>query len=188
MEQVVWLPVVGYEGRYLVSNDGRVRSLDIQVSCSGGKTRLYRGRIKPLFQNNRGYVMVSLCRDNKTTHELVHRLVASAFIDNPHNKPQVNHIDGDNTNNHADNLEWVTDNENKKHSSVLVGGTQRPKRPVVVTNIITKDILFYDGLREAERALNLDHGSVMKMMQGRQRSHRGYHIAYKDGGDAQCRH
>ena len=180
----MWRPVKGYEGRYEVSNDGRVRSVDTYVNCRGGKTRLSKGRIKPLYRNNRGYVIVNLCRDNKTAYSLVHRLVADAFISNPYGKPQVNHIDGDRSNNHTDNLEWVTDNENKTHSSLAVGGTQRPKKAVVVTKKSTGKSFYFNGLREAERALNLDHGTVMKVLRGRQHSHRGYIVAYAEGGDA----
>ena len=184
MEQVTWRPVVGYEGRYEVSNDGQVRSLDIYVNCKGGNKRLYKGRIKPLYTNNRGYLVVGLCKANETSHALVHRLVAEAFVPNKDNKPQVNHIDGCISNNNASNLEWVTDNENKAHSSIEAGGTQRPKKAVIATKMTTGEFLRFDGLREAERVLCLDHGSVMKVLRGRQRSHRGYSVAYANGGDA----
>lgn len=184
MEQIIWKSVVGFEDRYEISNDGRVRSLDIYVKCRGGKTRLCKGRNKPLYRNNRGYVIVNLCRDNKTAYSLVHRLVAEAFIPNPYNKPQVNHIDGDNTNNCVDNLEWVTDNENKAHSAISVGGTQRPKRPVVVTNIATGERFRFGGLREAERSLSLEHASCLAILKGRNKKHRGFTIAYTEGGDA----
>lgn len=184
MEQVIWKKVKGYEDRYLVSNEGVVKSLDIHVNCKNGKKRLSKGRVKPCRPNNRGYCTVALCRDNTTNHYLVHRLVAEAFIPNPENKPQVNHIDGDITNNRVENLEWTTDNENKVHSSVLFGGTQRPKKAVIATNIVTGEVLSFLGLREAERALLLDHGSVMKMLRGRAKQHRGYRIAYAEGGDA----
>ena len=179
----MWKPIKGYEDRYLVSNEGDVKSLDVYVNCKIGQ-RLYKGRIKPQFKNNRGYVMVALCRDNKTFHALVHRLVAEAFVPNTLNKPQVNHIDGNVTNNRADNLEWVTDNENKAHSSVDVGGTQRPKKPVVATKTSTGETFYFGGLREAERTLCLDHGTVMKVLRGRQTTHRGYKVAYAEGGDA----
>lgn len=183
MEQVIWKPVKGYEGRYVVSNYGCVKSLDIYVNCKNGK-RLYKGRVKPQYRNNRGYVMVSLCKDNKADYHLVHRLVAEAFVDNVDNKPQVNHIDGNILNNCASNLEWVTDNENKIHSSITAGGTQRPKKRCIVTDIDSGTTHNFDSLRDAERALNLDHGSVMKVLSGRYHTHRGFHIAYVDGGDA----
>ena len=179
MEQVIWKPVVGFEDRYVVSNEGEVKSLDIYVNYRYGK-RLYKGRVKPTRKNNRGYVTVSLCKDNKSYTCLVHRLVAEAFVENAENKPQVNHIDGNVENNCADNLEWTTDNENKAHSGVEVGGTQRPKRGVVVTNETTGEIFCFEGLREAERALCLDHGTVMKVLRGEQRVHRGYTISYAE--------
>lgn len=188
MEQVIWRPVVGYEGLYVVSNDGQVRSLDTYLDCGSGAKRLRKGRIKPQRANNRGYAMVKLCKDGRSINTLVHRLVAEVFVPNNDNKPQVNHIDGDKTNNCADNLEWVTDNENKAHSSIAVGGTQRPKKAVVVTKKTTGEAFHFNGVREAERALYLDHGTVMKVLSGRQKSHRGYYITYAKGGDARCRH
>lgn len=182
MESVAWNPVKGYEGRYIVSSDGDVKSLDIYVNCKNGK-RLSKGKTKPTRKNNSGYITVSLCKDNNTHTHLVHRLVAEAFIPNFENKPQVNHIDGDRNNNHVNNLEWVTDNENKSHSSINKGGTQRPKKAVVVTKKTTGEKFYYSGLREAERALFLDHGSVMKVIKGKANTHRGYMIAYAKGGE-----
>lgn len=183
MEQIVWKPIAEYEGRYEVSNMGQIRSLDVYVMCGFG-TRLSKGRMKPLHPNNRGYLTVNLSKDGVGKRYLVHRLVAEAFVPNTHNKPQVNHIDGDVGNNRADNLEWVTDNENKAHSSLAVGGTQRPKKAVVVTKKTTREVFHFNGLREAERALNLDHGTALKVLKGKQSTHRGYHIAYANGGDA----
>lgn len=177
MEQVIWLPVKGYEGRYEVSNIGQVKSSDMHVNCAHGK-RIYKGRVKATRPNNRGYITVALCRGGKTINYLVHRLVAEAFITNDSGKPQVNHIDGDKNNNRADNLEWVTDNENKLHSSVDKGGTQRPRRCVELTHCSSGESLVFDSIKGAERALRLDHGSVMKVLGGKQKTHRGYSIAY----------
>lgn len=184
MEQVIWRPVKGYEGLYEVSNDGQVRSLDAYIDCGFGGKRLHKGKIKPQRANNRGYIIVALWHNGKQFNTTVHRLVAEAFIPNMDNKPQVNHIDGDKSNNRADNLEWVTDNENKSHSSIVVGGTQRPKKAVVVTKKTTGEAFHFNGVREAERVLYLDHGTVMKVLSGRQKSHRGYYITYVEGGDA----
>ena len=63
-----------------------------------------------------GYHLVTLCNNGKKTSAKVHRLVASAYIDNPLNKPDVNHKDGKKTHNHADNLEWATKKENMQHA------------------------------------------------------------------------
>ena len=178
MEQVIWKPVAGYEGRYEVSNCGAVRSLDVAVRCRGNGIRVKKGKTLPYRANNRGYLIVNFTKDNVTKQFLVHRVVAEAFVENPNCKPQVNHIDGDVTNNSSRNLEWVTDNENKKHSSIVTGGTQRPKRAVKVVRIEDGNTMAFDGLREAERALSLDHKSSLNVVQGKQNTHRGYSLSY----------
>ena len=101
----IWRDVVGYEGLYQVSNLGRVKSF-------------YRGKVHLLkYQlDSQGYVIVTLCKDGKGRGCKVHILVAQAFISNPENKPFVNHIDGNKSNPHVSNLEWVTPSENMKHA------------------------------------------------------------------------
>ena len=151
------------------------------LTCRNGAKRLQKGRIKPLQKNNRGYVTVALCKNRKTRMFLVHRIVAEAFINNDECKPQVNHIDGDISNNRATNLEWTTDNENKLHSSIDNGGTQRPKKPVIAKNINTQITTFFDGLREAERALGLEHKSALNVVKGKQKKTKGYVLCYVGG-------
>lgn len=182
MEQIIWNAVVGYEGLYEVSNMGDVRSLEIYVNCKGGAKRLSKGRMMPIRKNNRGYCTVSLHHNNKTNRFLLHRIVAEAFIPNPNNLPQVNHLDEDIENNSVTNLEWVSDDDNKRHSSIENGGTQRPKRPVVVTNIETNEVCCFGGLREAERALGLEHKSALSVVKGKQKQTKGYVIRYVKGG------
>lgn len=91
---------------------------DYEIGTCGTIRSLKWGKIKVLTPspNNKGYLIVQLRIDGEHKCYLVHRLVALAFIPNPDNKPCVNHINGDKTDNRVENLEWVTDGENKRHA------------------------------------------------------------------------
>jgi len=103
----IWKEIEGFEGRYQVSNLGRVMSL---VTNHGKQ----RQKLKPQYE--RRYMFVNLSVKNRGHTKDVHRMVANAFVPNPDNKPMVNHIDGVKLNNNASNLEWVTCSENHKHA------------------------------------------------------------------------
>lgn len=105
----VWKDIEGYEGKYQVSNLGRVRGLDRKNSM--GKT--VKGRILKPRKTHAGYLRAHLCRDDR----YIHRLVAEAFIPNPNNLPQINHKDEDKANNSVDNLEWCTCEYNLSYGS-----------------------------------------------------------------------
>lgn len=115
--QEIFKDVQGYEGKYQVSNFGRVLSLPKdKATGNGGKHKFLK---QELTKSKRAYYnRVSFCVDGKVTRYLVHRLVAQAFIPNPLRKSQVNHKDNNGTNNHVSNLEWVTGVENMLHSSL----------------------------------------------------------------------
>jgi hypothetical protein len=101
----VWVDIQGYEGRYEVSNTGKVRKL------YGNKKEL-----KPELHDKK-YYRFSLSLYGIQTHKKTHRLVAEHFIPNPHDKPEINHIDCDKLNNHVSNIEWCTRKENMEHAS-----------------------------------------------------------------------
>lgn len=112
--QEVWLPVVGFEGFYEVSNLGRVRSLERIVRRTNG-THLQKAKEMKLRFDPQGYSRVTLCTNGVARHFLVHRLVAMAFIPNPDNKPSIDHLDGCPSNNRVDNLRWVSAKENAEN-------------------------------------------------------------------------
>ena len=114
-----WRPVVGYEESYVVSNLGEVRSVDRLELMSGRHPQPYyrkrKGKtLKP--NTSTGYAMVSLYKDGEQRQELVHRVVGKAFLPNPDNLPEINHIDENKLNNGATNLEWKTSQGNSLHS------------------------------------------------------------------------
>jgi hypothetical protein len=112
----IWKDVVGWEGLYEVSNIGRVRSVDRYLGHPNSPTGAFR-KGKILTPKSKKYADIHLWRNSKYVSTHVHRLVAIAFIDNPENKPEVNHRDGNKLNNHISNLEWVTRSENLKHAA-----------------------------------------------------------------------
>lgn len=111
-----WKDIIGYEGLYQVSNYGNIKSL------SFGPKNININRPERLLHisySSIGYAHVQLYKNGKAKTMNVHRLVATAFVDNPFNKPEINHIDANRSNNHADNLEWVTHSENLRHAVKL---------------------------------------------------------------------
>ena len=126
-ELEVWKPIAGYEGLYEVSTYGRVR----RIFRYG---RPYITLCKPKITRD-GYFESTLVKDNKSKSIRTHRLVATAFCDNPDGKKEVNHIDGDKLNNFAENLEWCTSSENQIHAYRLglqkvSGGAISNRKPV----------------------------------------------------------
>lgn len=106
-EREIWKDVVGWEGFYQVSNLGRVKSLTRRVVRSDGRVCWCQGQILKLnTSHNQGYLMVSLVRNSKYTHRLVHHLVLEAFVGPRIGKQEGCHEDGIKRNNRADNLRW----------------------------------------------------------------------------------
>ena len=112
----IWKEILEYENLYEVSNLGRIRSVDHEVPCKGGKTRLIKGRVKILCLNRRGYVITTLSKENKLATFTVHQLVALAFIPGFSKGTELNHIDGDKTNNALSNLEISNPSHNQIHA------------------------------------------------------------------------
>jgi hypothetical protein len=132
MENEVWLPVVGYESSYSVSNLGRIKSLDRYLPSSYGKVQLKKGMILRQSRTTHGYLKVELSFNGLKKSKRSHRLVAEAFIPNHFRKEQVNHINGIKDDNGVENLEWCTQQENIIHALAnnlmkLNPGEQHPK-------------------------------------------------------------
>jgi hypothetical protein len=115
MEEI-WKDIAGYEGRYQVSNHGRIKSLERRCRAKS-YTRRVPEKIYAQTVDTYGYPIVMLHLDGKRKTRTVHRLVAETFIPNPQNFKQVNHKDENKRNNHVDNLEWCDTQYNSAYGT-----------------------------------------------------------------------
>lgn len=169
MEEI-WKTIEGYENKYEVSSLGRVRSYkpnknDWQILKP--RTSKSKGLIT-------GYLRVGLRKNNIFKNLCVHKLVAKAFIPNPENKPQVDHIDGNIFNNTVDNLRWVTQKENN-NNPVSLNKRRKYLKPIlcIETGIVYKNIY------EVVDKLNISYYSLYScVVEKRINISGGYHWKY----------
>lgn len=168
--------------KYLIYPDGRVYSM-------------HRNKFLKQSKKKTGYLAVSILNSKKEEKTMsVHRLVAIAYVPNPDNKPQVNHKDGDKTNNNYLNLEWVTASENQKHAYKNNLNTfseidrinlkiiqENRKRPVFKIDKNTNRILCgYNSIKEAGAQNHIDYKLIHAVCKGKQKTTYGHKWAYKE--------
>lgn len=169
----MWKDIKGYEGLYQVSDDGKVR-------------RIFKDGTTKELKNREGlYYTVSLSKDGKKKSHSVHRLVAEAFIEVPTNHLEVNHKDGNKLNNNVENLEWVTQEQNRIHAIEKLGKHPfgKPPRRVRCLDIRTgKVIAEYPSVSEAGTAMNSPYARsrITMVCKGTQGSAYGYKWEYAD--------
>jgi len=115
-EVEIWETIEGFNGAYQVSNFGNIKSLSRLIKCKGGAFRKTKEHVLEPVIDRKGYCRIGLHEGGNMDVFMVHRIVAKYFIPNPENKPQVNHINGNPSDNHISNLEWATAKENMRHA------------------------------------------------------------------------
>ena len=157
----VWKDIEDYKGLYQVSSWGRVKNSRTDMVLKFGKSL--------------GYLQVGLYKNGNCRKYLIHRLVAQAFIPNPHNKPQVNHIDEDKENNRVDNLEWVTSKENINHGTRNLRVSKIKSIPIIC---IETGIEYY-GVRECAKQMGLNPSNITSVLKGKRKTCGNYTFKYK---------
>ncbi len=166
MDKEIWKDIDGYESVYQISNLGRVRSLR---DCN----QKPREKILSPYKSHNGYLQINLVRREKKSTFKLHRLVAQAFIPNPENKPEVNHIDGNKSNNHISNLEWCTHSENMQHAVKSGLVTQKHIRKLTEQDVQTirkeyiKGSKGSNGVLAMARKYNVCEMTIYKILQGK---------------------
>lgn len=169
-----WAAIDGFPN-YEVSTFGRVRSIDRTARIRSGSERPIAGQIMRLNINKKrgGYAYIALCKDGRHASFKVHRLVAQAFIPNPQNKPEVNHIDNNPANNRVENLEWVTAKENNLWKAACGRSENGCKKAIRAKNLRTGETIEFASMAEAAK-----HGfiraSIWRQMSGEYSHHHGY--------------
>lgn len=180
MECWRWIP--GYEGLYQVSTRGRVRSVGRWVTYPDGSKHFFEGRILKPGRNTGGYLKVDLCRNGKVRTFLVHRLVAMVWIDNPENKPEVNHLDETKTND-VYNLEWCTRKENNNWGTRNKRSADSQSKALQALDPKTGVVaLEFASVNEAGRN-GFSAGHVSACCRGERKTHKGLVWRYKDDYD-----
>lgn len=160
------VPLPGYANDYQVSNLGEVRSLK-----NGHK------HMMSLKHNKRsGYMYVILGYNGDSITRSVHRLVAGAFIPNPDNKPQINHINEVKTDNRVENLEWVTTHENNEHSK------HKRYKQLELCSADGELLATFTSGRALAEVLGVSKATVAETARGNRSSCLGFQINYKEVG------
>lgn len=158
----IWKDIKNYEGKYIISNYGDIKSLNYK------RTNISQ-LLKPQEDKN-GYFTIPLCKNGKAKRYKVHKLVAQTFIYNPHNYTQINHKDENKQNNKIDNLEWCTQSYNN-----LYGNHLKKIRKKIICLDTGKT---YKSIKEASEELSIDNSSICACCKGKLKTAGRYHWKY----------
>lgn len=166
----IWKDVVGYEGLYMVSNIGNVKSLNYN------KTNQEKIMNQPIIARYRN---VHLSKNGMSKYIKVHRLVANAFVENPYNYPIVNHKDEDSLNNVYTNLEWCTIKYNNSYGTRLDRVAQKNKKAVLQYDLNGNFLKEWASASDVQKKLGYKRTNITNCCNGKQKTSNGFVWRYK---------
>ena len=171
MDKEIWKDIKEFEGKYAVSNWGRVKSLNFNRT---GKERLLS-----TVKYEKGYLFVNLYKNGKCTKYTVHRLVLSTFNPCPDSESlQVNHINELKDDNRLENLEWCDGSYNVNHGTRNLRDAEKKSIPIVQLSLDGKYIRSWKSSHDAEREGGFNNAHINSCCKGRYKTHKGYRFMY----------
>lgn len=169
----IWVPIEGFEELYHVSDYGRVKSLNYNHTKQ-------EHILKPSKTKKDGYLIVNLYKDGKAKIKLVHRLVAEAFIDNPNNLPEVNHINEDKTDNRVQNLCWISPIDNINYGTCIKRRAKARYKKVIQYDLDGNFIQEWESATEVQRQLGFYKSGICFCCNGKCKTAYGFKWRYKN--------
>lgn len=182
LEGEEWRGIVGYEDMYMVSSYGRIISIPHDRIGAYGCVYKTKHKLRSIMKDKNGYLRINLSPLVKKT-SLVHRLVAEAFIPNPDNKPEVDHIDCNPSNAHVSNLRWTTSSENgcnpitRKNMSKALKGTLNNSTSKKIVLLKGDEIILFPSVHEAQRN-GFPRTCIYRCLSNIQKEYKGYKAMY----------
>lgn len=171
--EIMTKEIQGFNGRYLISNDGVVTSVYRYAKIHGVMVKISKQKILKPGMDSKGYLVVGLFNGDGVQHsKRIHRLVAEAFLENPENKRCVCHKDNNPQNNNVDNLYWGTDQENIRQA--FDDGLHKNKRAVMQISKTGEIVNTFCSMREASNKTGIQSQSIWGCVVGRKKTAGGY--------------
>lgn len=177
MDNEVWKDIEGFESFYQVSSAGRIKSLSRKIIRKRSSVEeTLPERIMSVKKRTNYYPKVSLSKNGKVRYFKVHKLVALAFLQKDSAKNQVNHVDGDKTNNNVANLEWISPSDNIKHardSGLIIDKSRKGNKRLNLAQVVFFKILHSEGFsyEKIGKIFNISRCTISDAVTGRTWKH-----------------
>lgn len=189
--QEKWLPLVGYEGYYEISDQGRIKSLSRSHVCKNGRLRKVKERIKQCYLNIDGYPVTTLYKEAVGKAKRVPVAVLEAFCGpRPSCEHVAMHLDNNKTNNFLSNLKWGTNSENVRHSVISnthyspnhwanqTGAKHHNSKIIIQKTIDGKELNRFHGSGDASRITGVGRSKIAQNVRGKSKTGGGYVWCY----------
>lgn len=176
----------GYKGLYMVSNTGKIKALPKFHKTNKDYSSIgYMQKEKILsvyYDKKSGYGRIGLTKNGKTNRKYIHRLVAEAFIPNPENKSEVNHIDENKENNNIENLEWCDRKYNNNYGNRNKYVSKKLSKSIIQKDLNNNIIKIWDSISDVGKELEISTSHISSCCNKKRHTTGGFRWEFNDGG------